>query len=92
MGITLVPDWWAYVFTYSGDNHSLEGLLNAVNLVMENGFAVCAILGVILNLVIPDEPDDVPAVINSTESDDGQTQTVTPVTGSEGKMEQPMSK
>lgn len=87
MGITLVPDWWAYVFTYSGDNHALEGLLNAVDLVMQNGFAVCAILGVVLNLVIPDEPDDVPTVFNSTESEDGQTQTVTPATGSEGKME-----
>jgi NCS2 family nucleobase:cation symporter-2 len=83
MGITLVPDWWAYVFSYSGDNHALEGLLNAVDLVMENGFAVCAILGVFLNLVIPEEPDDVPAVFNSTESENGQTQTVTPTQGSE---------
>jgi NCS2 family nucleobase:cation symporter-2 len=84
MGITLVPDWWAYVFSYSGDNHALEGLLNAVDLVMENGFAVCAILGVFLNLVIPEEPDDVPAVFNATEeSEDGQTQTVTPTQGSE---------
>ncbi|KAF3391770.1 Purine permease [Penicillium rolfsii] len=83
MGITLVPDWWAYVFSYSGDNHALEGLLNAVDLVMENGFAVCAILGVFLNLVIPEEPDDVPAVFDARESEDGQTQTVTPVQGSE---------
>ncbi|KAJ5910900.1 Purine permease [Penicillium subrubescens] len=83
MGITLVPDWWAYVFSYSGDNHALEGLLNAVDLVMENGFAVCAILGVFLNLVIPEEPDDVPAVFNASESEDGQTQTVTPTQGSE---------
>lgn len=86
MGITLVPDWWAYVFTYSGDNHALEGLLNAIDLVMQNGFAVCAILGVILNLIIPDEPDDAPAVFSLTELEDGQTQTVTPVTDSDGKM------
>ncbi|OQD70499.1 hypothetical protein PENDEC_c023G05829 [Penicillium decumbens] len=68
MGITLVPDWWAYFFSYSGDNHALEGLLNAVDLVMENGFAVTAIMGVILNLVIPDEPDE-PMWI-ATESDE----------------------
>lgn len=70
MGITLVPDWWSYFFSYSGDNRALEGLLNAVDLVMENGFAVTAIMGVILNLVIPDEPDDVPTVWTASESDE----------------------
>jgi NCS2 family nucleobase:cation symporter-2 len=70
MGITLVPDWWSYFFTYSGDNRALEGLLNAVDLVMENGFAVTAIMGVILNLIIPDEPDDAPAVWTASESDE----------------------
>ncbi|KAJ5661489.1 uncharacterized protein N7477_009105 [Penicillium maclennaniae] len=70
MGITLVPDWWFYVFTYSGDNHSLEGLLNAVDLVMENGFAVTAIAGVILNLIIPEEDDDISPVLNASESDE----------------------
>ncbi|KAF7716356.1 Purine transporter [Penicillium ucsense] len=70
MGITLVPNWWGYVFTYQGDNHALEGLLNAVDLVMQNGFAVCAILGVILNLIIPEEADDVPAMLlNSADMD-----------------------
>lgn len=87
MGITLVPDWWAYVFSYSGENHALEGLLNAVDLVMENGFAVCAILGVFLNLVIPQEPDEVPAVYNAAESEDGQTQTITPTQASSEKRE-----
>lgn len=85
MGITLVPEWWAYVFTYSGDNRALEGLLNAVDLVMENGFAVCAIVGVVLNLVIPEEPDDVPAW-NSSVSDDGPVD-MTPAQTS--KMEDP---
>jgi NCS2 family nucleobase:cation symporter-2 len=70
MGITLVPDWWSYFFTYSGDNRALEGLLNAVDLVMENGFAVTAIMGLILNLIIPDEPDDAPAVWTASESDE----------------------
>lgn len=75
MGITLVPDWWAYVFSYGGDNRALEGLLNAVDLVMENGFAVCAIAGVVLNLIIPEEPDDVP-VWNSSVSEDGPVDAV----------------
>lgn len=85
MGITLVPDWWSYFFSYSGDNHALEGLLDAVDLVMENGFAVCAIFGVFLNLVLPEEPDDVAPVwaANSNASDDGRT--VTEMTSVQGE-------
>ncbi|KAJ5095046.1 hypothetical protein N7532_007337 [Penicillium argentinense] len=75
MGITLVPDWWSYFFSYEGNNHALEGLLNAVNLVMENGFAVAAILGVLLNLFIPEEADDdAPDVFTANESEDGQVE------------------
>ncbi|KAJ5466670.1 Purine permease [Penicillium diatomitis] len=97
MGITLVPNWWGYVFTYQGDNHALEGLLNAVDLVMQNGFAVCAILGVILNLIIPEEADDVPAMLlNSADVDADGTgdgngvrgQMVAPVEGLGEKREQ----
>ena len=92
MGITLVPNWWGYVFTYEGDNHALAGLLNAVDLVMENGFAVCAIMGVILNLIIPEEADDAPAVFHSADPDEvAQTPTVTGLgEDASGKMEHPM--
>lgn len=85
MGVTLVPEWWSFFFSYSGDNHALEGLLNAVDLVMTNGFAVCAIVGVILNLIIPEEPDETPPVWNSNESDDGQVEE--PVNTPPAKME-----
>ncbi|KAJ5953520.1 hypothetical protein N7454_000416 [Penicillium verhagenii] len=59
MGITLVPTWWSYVFSYDGDNRALEGLLNAVDLVMTNGFAVTALVGVVLNMLLPHEADEV---------------------------------
>ncbi|KAJ5214728.1 hypothetical protein N7449_001897 [Penicillium cf. viridicatum] len=78
MGVTLLPEWFTYFFTYSGDNHALEGLINAVDLVMENGFAICALLGIFLNLFIPDEPDDVPPIFESTDSDDGRAQVNVP--------------
>lgn len=58
LGATLVPDWFDYVFTYSGPNHALQGFFNAIVLVMETGFAVTGFLGVILNLLIPQEFDD----------------------------------
>ncbi|KAI3406636.1 hypothetical protein KGF56_000482 [Candida oxycetoniae] len=59
LGSTLVPDWFSYVFTYSGDNQALKGFFNAIILVMETGFAITGLIGVILNLVLPQLPDDV---------------------------------
>lgn len=57
-GATLVPTWFSYVFTYSGNNHALTGFFDAIVLVMENGFAVTAFLSVILNLILPEEIED----------------------------------
>lgn len=57
-GATLVPTWFSYVFTYTGDNHALLGFYNAIELVMETGFAVTAFLSVFLNLILPEEIED----------------------------------
>ncbi|KAH6673774.1 purine permease-like protein, partial [Halenospora varia] len=55
LGAILVPDWFDYVFTYTGDNKAKAGFFDAIALVMETGFAVTAFLAVILNLILPDE-------------------------------------
>ncbi|RMZ79242.1 hypothetical protein DV737_g3499, partial [Chaetothyriales sp. CBS 132003] len=47
-----------YVFTYDGDNRALTGFFNAIELVMETGFAVTAFLSLFLNLILPEEVDD----------------------------------
>lgn len=57
-GSTLVPNWFEKVFTYSGNNHALEGLLNAIVLVMETGFAVTAFICMTLNAILPEEMDE----------------------------------
>lgn len=57
-GATLVPEWFAYVFTYDGDNQALLGFFNAIVLVMETGFAVAAFLALVLNLLLPEEIED----------------------------------
>ncbi|KAK4544040.1 hypothetical protein LTR36_004538 [Oleoguttula mirabilis] len=57
-GATLVPTWFSYVFTYTGPNNALLGFFNAIELVMETGFAVTAFLSVILNLILPEEIED----------------------------------
>ncbi|KAM0424251.1 hypothetical protein ACHAPT_010623 [Fusarium lateritium] len=57
-GATLVPNYFDRIFTYKGDNRSLQGFLDAIVLIMETGFAVAAIVCVILNLVLPEEMED----------------------------------
>ncbi|KAK9360426.1 permease family-domain-containing protein [Lipomyces starkeyi] len=37
-GAILVPNWFDYFFTYSGNNHALRGFLDAISLIMETGF------------------------------------------------------
>jgi len=71
-GATLVPTWFDYVFTYAGDNRSLMGFFNAIELIMETGFAVTAFMAVILNLIIPEENEDeeVPELTAATVDED----------------------
>lgn len=57
-GATLVPNWFSYVFTYSGNNHALLGFYNAIVLVLETGFAITAFLTLVLNLMLPEEIED----------------------------------
>jgi uric acid-xanthine permease len=54
-GATLVPTWFSHVFTYKGNDTSLQGFLDAIELVMETGFAVTAFLAMFLNLTIGEE-------------------------------------
>lgn len=59
-GATLVPDWFSYVFTLptTTNNHALLGFFNAIELVLETGFAVTAFLALFLNLILPEEIED----------------------------------
>lgn len=57
-GATMVPTWFDYVFTYNGDNHSLKGFYDAIELILETGFAVVAVVTLTLNLVLPEEVED----------------------------------
>lgn len=57
-GATLVPTYFSHVFSYSGDRQGLQGFLDAIELVMETGFAVTAFVGMILNLTLPEEIEE----------------------------------
>lgn len=73
MGATLVPTWFSYVFTYSGDNKGLIGLIHAIELVMTTGFVVTGLLALILNLLLPEEDDDEEEDTRLLESDAATT-------------------
>lgn len=57
-GATVVPTYFSAVFTYSGPNKSLQGFLDAIELVMETGFAVTALVTVVLNLMLPEDVEE----------------------------------
>lgn len=57
-GATMVPNWFAFVFTYDGDNRALLGFYNAIVLILETGFAVVAFTNLALNLILPEEIED----------------------------------
>jgi NCS2 family nucleobase:cation symporter-2 len=57
-GATLVPTYFDTVFTYNGSNRALKGFLDAITLVMSTGFAVTAVICMVLNLTLPEDLDD----------------------------------
>ena len=68
-GATLVPTWFSYVFTYTGDNHAKQGFFNAIILVMETGFAVTGFIAMFLNLILSEEIEDEAASITANDAD-----------------------
>ncbi|KAI8931275.1 hypothetical protein NX059_011620 [Plenodomus lindquistii] len=74
-GATMVPNWFSFVFTYEGPNRALLGFYNAIELVLQTGFAIVALVTVILNLWLPEEiEDDIPELTANEmdESADGE--------------------
>lgn len=49
------PKWFNRILDYSGSNIHLEGFEQGLNLIVETPFIVAAVIGVFLNLVLPNE-------------------------------------
>ncbi|KPM44619.1 Uric acid-xanthine permease [Neonectria ditissima] len=82
-GATLVPEYFDNVFTYKGDNRSLQGFFDAIILVMETGFAVTAFVCMALNLTLPEElEEDIDAARSETNVVLNNTHHDLPATGS----------
>lgn len=53
-----VHDWFAYIFTYEGDNTGLKGLIQATTLIVQEPYLIAAVLGVFLNVVLPSDESE----------------------------------
>lgn len=49
------PSWFAKILDYSGPNVNLQGFEQGLNLIVETPFIIAAVIGVVLNLVIPED-------------------------------------
>ena len=56
-GAILIPNWFSYFFTYSGDNKALAGFLDAITLLMEAGYALAGVISLILHMILPEESE-----------------------------------
>ena len=68
-GATLVPTWFSFVFTYTGAD-AKGGFFNAIELVLETGFAVTGFLAMLLNLVLYEEIEDEAQELTANTADD----------------------
>jgi len=56
LGTALVPGVLTYMITYDGDSDFLTSLITSVNIILDTGFALGAIVSCILNALLPDNP------------------------------------
>ncbi|KAF2168712.1 hypothetical protein M409DRAFT_36273 [Zasmidium cellare ATCC 36951] len=54
----VTPTWFNKVLDYSWPNVHLQGFLQGVNLIVETPFIIAAVVGVILNLLLPQEKSE----------------------------------
>lgn len=47
------PSWFAKILAYQGSNVRLQGFEQGINLMVETPFIISAVVGVVLNLVLP---------------------------------------
>ncbi|KAJ5966574.1 hypothetical protein N7481_013288 [Penicillium waksmanii] len=63
----VAPTWFSQVLAYNGPNVRLQGFEEGINLVVETPFIIAAVIGVLLNLVLPYDGNKKLAVIEGHE-------------------------
>ncbi|KAK4052602.1 hypothetical protein OIO90_004230 [Microbotryomycetes sp. JL221] len=70
------PEWFSYFFTYSGDNAALKGFLNAITLVVEEGYLIAAFIAIPMNLLVPYEQEDLDAMRMTSDGEQSESEVV----------------
>lgn len=60
----VTPTWFDKILDYSGSNVNLEGFEQGLNLIVKTPFIIGAVIGVFLNLVLPNDKSAMDAMIN----------------------------
>ncbi|ORY20996.1 permease family-domain-containing protein [Naematelia encephala] len=55
-----VPSWFSYIFTYKGNNAGIQGITQAVVLIVEEPYLIAALVAVVLNATLQDEAAEEP--------------------------------
>lgn len=64
----VTPTWFNKVLPADGANVRLDGFLQGVNLIVETPFIIAAVIGVILNLLLPNDRSEMDARMMATDS------------------------
>ena len=51
----VAPTWFDQILDYSGSNVHLQGFEQGINLIVKTPFIIAAVIGVFLNLVLPND-------------------------------------
>lgn len=76
LGVSLVPNWFSFVFTYSGTSAATRAIIEAVEITVGTGYCIGALIAIVLNLLLPMEvedlvaPDEPDAAVKSIDMDD----------------------
>lgn len=57
------PKWFDQILNYSGSNVHLSGFEQGLNLIVETPFIVAAVIGVFLNLVLPNDSSEMDNIV-----------------------------
>lgn len=64
----VTPTWFDQVLDYSGSNVHLQGFEQGVNLIVKTPFIIAAVVGVFLNLVLPNDKSEMDALLFGEDS------------------------
>jgi xanthine/uracil permease len=64
----VAPTWFDQILDYSGSNVHLQGFEQGINLIVKTPFIIAAVVGVFLNLVLPNDRSEMDNMMFGTDS------------------------